>query len=147
MNILTELKNNKNLSNNEKMIADHILRYPDQVIQMNAKDLAKTCFVSVATIYRLCDKLNLSGFSELKVKISSSIHESLSASEDFDYDFPVKKFQTHYQIIQKLKEDYENTLTSTAHLFNLEVVRQVANALKKAEKIDIYTSAGNIYFA
>lgn len=147
MNILTDLKNNKNLSHNEQLIADYILHNPDQVIQMNAKELAKVCFVSIATIYRLCDKLNLSGFSELKVRISSSIHENMFESEDFDYDFPVKKYQTHYQIIHKLKEDYENTLASTANLFNLDVIRQVANALNKAKKIDIYTSAGNIYFA
>lgn len=147
MNIFAELKNNKKLSHNEQVIADYILKYPDQVIQMNTKELSKACFVSVATIYRLCDKLSLSGFSELKVKISSSIHENYLEAEGFDYDFPVKKNQTHYQIIQKLKEDYENTLNSTANLFNLDVVRQAANALKKAKKIDIYTSAGNIYFA
>jgi len=36
---------------------------------MSSKDLGKACFVSTATVYRLCDKLNLAGFSDLKIKL------------------------------------------------------------------------------
>ena len=37
-------------------------------LKMSSKDLGKECFVSTATVYRLCDKLGLSGFSDLKIK-------------------------------------------------------------------------------
>lgn len=147
INIFTQLKNKKDLSHNEQTIANYILKYPEQILKMNSSQLSKECFVSTATIYRLCDKLNLSGFSELKVKISSSLDDYLKTGEDFDFNFPVKQYQTHYEIIRKLKEDYEQTLTTTSQLFDLDEIRCIVQAMKKAKHIDIYTSAGNINFA
>ena len=147
MNILMKLKNSKVLSNNEKIIADYILEHPDRILKMTAKDLSTVCYVSTATIYRLCDKLELSRFADLKLKITSSLEEYLKSTENFDFNFPVKQFQTHYEIIHKLKEDYEQTLSSTANLFSLDQLKRVVSTMKKAQVIDVYTSAGNIYFA
>lgn len=147
MNIFVQLKNKKDLSHNETIIADYILKNPDKVLNMNTKQLSQECFVSSATIYRLCEKLGLSGLSELKVKISSSLSSYLKEESDFDFDFPIKQNQTHYEIIGKIKEDYEQTLNSTADLFGLDQLRFAVNAMKRAKQIDIYTSAGHIYFA
>ena len=147
MNIFIQLQNKQLLSHNEQIIAKYILEHPHEVLNMNSSQLAKVCFVSTATIYRLCDKFNLSGFSELKVKISSSLQDYLKSDDDFDFDFPVKEYQTHYEIIGKIQENYNQTLISTAHLFDLDQIRYVVHALKKAKVIDIYTSAGNVFFA
>lgn len=114
---------------------------------MSSKDLGKACFVSTATVYRLCDKLNLAGFSDLKIKITSSLNDYLKSNGDFNFDFLVNPYQTHYEIVHKIKEDYEQTLNLTANLFSLDQLRLIASAMKKAKVIDIYTSAGNINFA
>lgn len=147
MNLFINLKENKDLSKNERILADYILKHPEDVLKMSSKDLGKVCFVSTATVYRLCDKLGLSGFSDLKIKITSSLDDYRKSNENFNFDFPVNQFQTHYEIIQKIKEDYEQTLNLTANLFSLDQLRLIASAMKKAQIIDVYTSAGNINFA
>lgn len=147
MNLFINLKENKELSKNERILADYILKHPEDVLKMSSKDLGKECFVSIATVYRLCDKLGLSGFSDLKIKITSSLDDYRKSNEDFNFDFPVNQFQTHYEIIQKIKEDYEQTLNLTANLFSLDQLRLIASAMEKAQIIDVYTSAGNINFA
>lgn len=147
MDIFTLLKTKKNFTHNEQMIASFILEHPEQFLEMNTKQISQKCFVSPATIYRLCEKLNLSGLSELKVKISSSLHQYMNNSNEFDFDFPVKQNQTHYEIIHQLKKDYEETLLSTSQLFDLNQLRKSVHAMKKAQYIDVYTSAGNIHFA
>lgn len=147
MNLFINLKENKDLSKNERILADYILKHPEDVLKMSSKDLGKECFVSTATVYRLCDKLGLSGFSDLKIKITSSLDDYRKSNEDFNFDFPVNQFQTHYEIIQKIKEDYEQTLNLTANLFSLDQLRLIASAMEKAQIIDVYTSAGNINFA
>lgn len=134
-------------SKNERILADYILKHPEDVLKMSSKDLGKACFVSTATVYRLCDKLSLAGFSDLKIKITSSLNDYLKSDEDFNFDFPVNPYQTHYEIVHKIKEDYEQTLNLTANLFSLDQLRLIASAMKKAKVIDIYTSAGNINFA
>lgn len=146
INIFTKLQSNQKFSNSEQIIVNYILEYPMEVLEMNVKELSQKCFVSIATIYRLCEKLELSGFSELKVKISNSLH-SYQKNNEFNFDFPVKEYQTHYEIIEKIKEDYEKTLVFTANLFRLNQLKFVVHAMKKARYIDIYTSAGNIFFA
>lgn len=146
INIFTKLQSNQKFSNSEQIIVNYILEYPMEVLETNVKELSQKCFVSIATIYRLCEKLELSGFSELKVKISNSLH-SYQKNNEFNFDFPVKEYQTHYEIIEKIKEDYEKTLVFTANLFRLNQLKFVVHAMKKARYIDIYTSAGNIFFA
>ena len=69
MNLFINLKENKDLSKNERILANYILKHPEDVLKMSSKDLGKVCFVSTATVYRLCDKLGLLGFSDLKIKI------------------------------------------------------------------------------
>lgn len=147
MNLFINLKENKDLSKNERILADYILKHPEDVLKMSSKNFGKECFVSTATVYRLCDKLGLSGFSDLKIKITSSLDDYRKSNEDFNFDFPVNQFQTHYEIIQKIKEDYEQTLNLTANLFSLDQLRLIASAMEKAQIIDVYTSAGNINFA
>ena len=147
MNLFINLKENKDLSKNERILANYILKHPEDVLKMSSKYLGKVCFVSTATVYRLCDKLGLSGFSDLKIKITSSLDDYRKSNENFNFDFPVNQFQTHYEIIQKIKEDYEQTLNLTANLFSLDQLRLIASAMKKAQIIDVYTSAGNINFA
>lgn len=114
---------------------------------MNSKELSMKCAVSQATVYRLCDKLGISGFSELKIKISAYMDDYLKNNQEFDFNFPIKQFQTHYEIIGKIKEDYQKTINITADMFNLDELRLVITEMKKAKQVDIYTSASNIYFA
>ena len=147
MNIFTQLRNTKNLTNNEKQIVDFILDNPNAFLNMSSEQICKECFVSTTTLYRLCQKFNLSGLSDLKVKMSGSINSYLKENKDFDFNFPVKQNQSHYEILTKIREDYDQTLLSTFNLFNLEQLRLSVNAMKKAKQIDVYTSAGNIFFA
>lgn len=147
MNIFSQLKNMKNLTNNEKLIVNFILENPNKFLDINSSQICKECFVSTTTLYRLCQKLNLSGVSELKVKISGSINNYLNENMEFDFDFPIKQNQTHHDILTKIKEDYNQTLISTFNLFNLDQLRLSVNSMKRAKQIDVYTSAGNIFFA
>ena len=147
MNILNKLENNESLSHNEKILKEYILLHPNAVLEMDAKELALQCYVSISTIYRLCEKLGVNGYADFKVRVAGSIKEYCDKSSSFDYDFPIKESQTHHEILNSLKEDYEQTLNATYNFFDLEQLRKITSALKKAKHIDVYTSAGNIYFA
>ncbi len=147
MNIFTKLKYLTDLTDNEKEIVAYLLANPERFTKKSASEIAKECFVSMSSIYRLCNKLEMGGLSELKVQISASLSLYNQVDEDFDFDFPVRQYQTQYQMTQSLKEDYYQTINSTLNLIDLEELRKVVYGLKKAHQIDIYTSAGNIYFA
>lgn len=54
------------LSNSEREVLDYIRDHPEQVPKMSIQELAQASYVSAATIMRLCKKLNLNGFNDLK---------------------------------------------------------------------------------
>lgn len=147
MNIFTQLKTIENLTSNERSIIEFVLHHPDEFLQLKTKDICERCFVSTPTLYRLCEKLGLSGVSEFKVKVSYSIQNYLEDNLEFDFDFPIKPNQTHHQIMTGMMEDYKQTLLSTFNLFDLDQLLFSVNAMKRAKKIDVYTSAGNLHFA
>lgn len=147
MNIFSKLNMLTNLTSNEKILVSYIKDNPENFMKMSASELSEACFISTSTIYRLCQKLNLSGLSELKVHVSVSINEYLKEQSSFDYNYPFNQNETQYNITLKMKELYEQTLVSSLNLIDLEQLRLIANVLKKAQHIDFYTSAGNIYFA
>lgn len=147
MNIFSKLEQVVDLTDNEKILVQYMQNNTDEFIQMSAEDISKKCYISISTIYRLCRKLEVSGLSELKVHISASIENHLKEEKQFNYNYPFKQNETQYQITHKLKDVYEQTITSTINLLDLEQLRLVALKMNKAKYIDIYTSAGNIYFA
>ena len=146
MNIFHKLKTGQ-FSQVEQSIVDLILEDPSALTRMSPQQLSKKCYVSKSSLYRLCEKLGLQGYADLKAQVLASMDEYLMEGESFDYDFPIKENQTSYQIMQNLKETYHRTTDITESLMDYETLRQAALALKKAEHISLYTSSGNVYFA
>ncbi|MGG7078496.1 MurR/RpiR family transcriptional regulator [Clostridium sardiniense] len=147
MNIFSKLNKLTNLTENEKTLVSYMQNNPETFVKMSAVEISKACFISTSTIYRFCQKLDLSGLSELKVQVSVSINEFLKEKSSLNYNYPFKQNETQNQIVIKMKELYEQALVSSLNLIDLDQLRLISNVLKKAKHIDFYTSAGNLYFA
>lgn len=147
INMFVKLENIQNITESENKIVQYVLTHPDSVMSMSIKELAETCYVSTSAIYRLCDKLDVDGYNEFKVRLSHSLSEYVQKKETVDYNFPFKENQTQYQVLSSLKEYYEQTLLSTFDLFDMEEIRKVVSKMQKAKHITIYTSANNLFFA
>ena len=62
------------LSNSEIEVLKYIEKNKKEVLNMSVQELSKSIFISTATIIRLCKKIGLSGFSELKYKIREELN-------------------------------------------------------------------------
>ncbi|OCA97804.1 MurR/RpiR family transcriptional regulator [Clostridium beijerinckii] len=147
MNIFTKLNKLTSLTENEKILVIYMQDNPEAFVKLSALEISEACFISPSTIYRLCQKLDLSGLSELKLQVSSSINEYLKENSSIDYNYPFNQNETQNQVVLKMKDLYEQTLVSSSNLIDLEQLRLISNVLKNTQHIDFYTSAGNIYFA
>lgn len=142
MNIYTLLQTKTDFTTSEKMIAKYILENPEKVIHMSAQEISEACFVSVTSIYRLATKCGTSGLSDLKVKLSSSLSEYKKMDETFDFDYPIKKYQTHHEMIELLKEDYNQTVLETSHLFDLDTLQGIVQLMDSSHLAMIITFNG-----
>ena len=105
------------------------------------------CGVARATIYRLCDKLQVSGFSDLRFYINKDKEDWKKTNTAFDFNYPVTDGAAVQRIAENLYEDYAKTVMMTKNLLDVSVMRRAALEMERAKAIDIYTSAGNIHFA
>ncbi len=144
--IFEELKTTK-WTDSESEIARLIRSEPTAFLELSGKEIAARCHVSMATIYRVCDKLDVDGLADLKVRVSSGLDSYLKQNESFNYDFPVRPQEDGVRIVKSLVEDYEQTVLAVSNSLLMDQLREIVKLMKNAKVIDIYTSAGNIFFA
>lgn len=146
MNLIVKLKKLERLTTSEQALVDYILDYPGKVIHFSPKELAEHSFVSISTIYRLINKLDLDGLNDLKLALVNDLNEHMT-DQIIDIDYPISAEDNHYAMTKKLKTVYEQTLQSTIDINNVEMIDSTNLLLKKAKFIDVYASSANIYFA
>ena len=57
--ILEKLRERKRFTNSEKLIAEYVLKHPEQLYQLSVEELGKETYTSKATVIRLCKKLEV----------------------------------------------------------------------------------------
>ena len=77
MNIFSKIDNLVSLTENEKILVSYIKENPEAFVKMTSAEISEASFISNATIYRLCKKLDLAGLSELKILVSASVGDYL----------------------------------------------------------------------
>lgn len=146
MNILTKMRELPDLTNNEKTLANYIIANPKNTLQAKPKELAQAAFVSVATIYRLINKLGLNGIGELKIELASILSET-SETTEIDYDYPILESDTPFQIMTNLRQIYQSTIDETINYSDPAELVKIGAKLTQAEVIDVYAASANLFFA
>ena len=146
MDLFTKIKAMNSFTESEQTFIDFIFNHPYDVIQLNLQQLSKTSYVSISTIYRVMEKLEINGLNKLKLQISESLKNNENL-KNIDYNYPFQKTNTHYQILTQMLELYDQTLKNTINLIDLDVLLHTVQALKKANNIYIFPSIGNYFMA
>ena len=146
MDLFTKIKAMNSFTESEQTFIDFIFNHPYDVIQLNLQQLSKTSYVSISTIYRVMEKLEINGLNQLKLQISESLKNNENLKNIY-YNYPFQKTNTHYQILTQMLELYDQTLKNTINLIDLDVLLHTVQALKKANNIYIFPSIGNYFMA
>lgn len=146
MNLLKKLENLENVTPNERILIDAILKDPESFIAAKPKEIASLTYVSVPTIYRLINKLGLSGVNDLKLQLQDALRSETEIPVE-SIDFPISPTDTVNEILLHLKDVYTQTIEDTLSLSDQQVLVDVSALMKQAAFIDLYASAGNLFFA
>lgn len=130
MDLFTKIKSITSFTESEQIFIQYILDHPYDVIQLSLQQLTKTSYVSISTIYRVMEKLDINGLNQLKLQISESLKNNKD-SKDIDYNYPFQKTDTHHQIMTQMLSLYEQTLKNTFNLIDLDELLHIVQALKK----------------
>lgn len=113
------------LTQNELSIFRYIDAHKEDVIHMSIQELAAKNYTSTSTVLRLCRKLGLEGYSELKYMMKSSRSQT-PEKED--------KRRPEEEILQENFEIIENT----SRLLDMKSLDTVCNWLFSKRKIHLY---------
>ncbi len=137
--LLVQLREEQNFTNHEKDVAHYILGNMEKIAHMSAGDLSKASLTSKATVVRLAQKLGLSGYQELKLRLVAEINQSQRINQILARE-PITGNSSYDDIVRTLPGLYDKAITNTRLTLNKNDMIRIGNYLQAAECIDIYAT-------
>ncbi|MGB7998902.1 MAG: MurR/RpiR family transcriptional regulator [Anaerobacillus sp.] len=122
------------LKPSERKVAEYILHFPDEVINLSIQKLSQRANVSEATIIRLSRTLSYKGFQELKLRIAGDLatKQTNKSYQEISVDGTVESF------IANVSNNNIQSINDTISVLSKEEVGKAIRALSQARKIALY---------
>lgn len=145
--IIDQLFGKKKLTSSEKQIAAFIESNPRIVINLSLEELSEKCFVSQASIIRLCKKLGLKGFADFKIRLASELSNFALDNKEIQVDVPIPPDSDCHQIAEIFYNLSSQTLQTTFNSLDFNAIRRSARILAGADQIHIYGRGESLILA
>jgi len=143
MNILEQLKQIDNFSDAEQHIIHYLLSYPEEIINLSIKDLARVSHTSTSTVNRLVNKLdNNKGFSHFKAAFFSEINNIPQSGEDFT---SISEKDTAFSILGKVAAQQIETIQKTRQAMDHVTISRVFTILNNSPQIVFFGFDDNLH--
>lgn len=145
MDIERDLHEAAGFTPTEQQLARTILAMGERIQDHSIKELAACANASIASIHRLCKKLGLEGYKELKIELVRAATRRLHSPSQVDINFPFSKGDGAQAILSQMTSVYETTLHDTAGLLDTGALDRAAGFLARAQMVDIFTQSHNLH--
>ena len=131
------------LKPSERKVAEYIMANPHEIVSISIQKLAELSGVSEATIVRLCQRLNMKGFQDLKLRVAGDLASSqLSGGyEEIRMEGPLE------QLMQSISNNNKQSIDDTLTVLSAEEVRKAADALSHARRIAVFGMGASFIIA
>ncbi len=138
-NILEKIKEQKeSFRDSEEKVANYILARWQEVLHLPITELAERIGVSEATIVRMCKKLGLRGFQELKIALATekiqpikTVHQAVQERDDLE------------TILKKVFSANIRAMESTLNVISVKEIERAIDAILNARQLQIYGVGGS----
>lgn len=138
-NILEKIKEQKEgFRDSEEKVANYILARWQEVLHLPITELAERIGVSEATIVRMCKKLGLRGFQELKIALATekvqpikTVHQAVQEGDDLE------------TILKKVFSANIRAMESTLNVISVKEIERAIDAILNARQLQIYGVGGS----
>lgn len=122
------------LTPTEQRIASFVLKYPEKVVYMTAKELAAVCETVPSAVDRMSKAVGVDGFAKLKIAIASSICDN----KDTENNLPFSKDDTPETVFNKVFNSGINTLKNTQQMLDFSNLSVITEVISKANRVFIF---------
>ncbi|PKL25653.1 MAG: hypothetical protein CVV46_16150 [Spirochaetae bacterium HGW-Spirochaetae-2] len=120
----------------EQKLANYILENPSRVINMSITDLAQNADTSAAAIVRLCKKLDIRGYQELRLTIAKEIYTKRYSSHRVEQ--PSLNYDSEssiLDIVTNILDVVSDAVKNIDKLINRKNVEVAVNRIRKARSV------------
>lgn len=143
MNIIRQLEEQVAFSANEKQLAVYILRHKDSIAGMSIQKLAAETYTSTSTVLRLCRRLNLSGYKELKIRLAQEANHPETDST-VDPNLPFARTDSIGEIAAQMMKLTEQSLAQARGMLSVSDIRRACMILEKGRTRSVF-GTGDAY--
>lgn len=145
--MIEQLFGKKKLTSSEKQIIEFIDSNPRLVISLSLEELSEKCYVSQASIIRLCKKLGTKGFAEFKIRLASEINAFVHNNKDIHIDVPLSPDMAGKDIAETFFNLTSQSLQTAFHNLDYNALRRAALLLSRADMVHIYGRGESLILA
>lgn len=135
MTIIKRLNEKIGYTEGESVLADYILKNAEQVLNYSIRELSQQAYTSTSTIFRLCQKLGLSGYKEFVIKLSRDLESQYNNLAGIDVNFPFSRVDSDLLVAKKIAALSSETITQTHLLLTESMLNQAVDLIVQAESI------------
>lgn len=145
--IIEQLFGKKKFTESEQQIVSFIESNPRIVINLSLEELSEKCYVSQASIIRLCKKLNTKGFADFKIKLASELSTFALDDKEIHVDVPIPENADCKSIAETFFNLSTQTLKTTYNNLDFNALKRAARMLAKADLVHIYGRGESLILA
>lgn len=138
MTLIEQLKAKRDFSQGERVIADYILHHADQIAHMTISELAAASYSSKSAVVRLCRKVGLSGYRDLRVKLVTELERRRASLSNIDVDMPFTERESCATIMRSVAELQREALESCYGSVSPEAIDRLARTIAQAAHVITY---------
>ncbi|MEN8113927.1 MAG: MurR/RpiR family transcriptional regulator [Actinomycetota bacterium] len=122
------------LTGAERRVADYVAAEPDETISLSITDLAQRSSASEATVVRLCKKLQLRGYQDLRIALAQDVGDDRirEIHEDVELDDDAGT------VMSKVFAGAKRALDDTLAIANAEEMQKALDALSEVESLSFF---------
>ncbi|MGX6978375.1 MurR/RpiR family transcriptional regulator [Vagococcus elongatus] len=136
--LIEKLKDEKNLTPSERVIAEFVLDRDNDVINLSSEELGKLTYTSQATVTRFYQKIGSKSYREFVVDLNNELQELRRAENLIVDNNPIHDELELEDIIETLPNLYQKTAINTKLLLDRKVLQHVCEKIVQAKMVDVY---------
>lgn len=140
MAVLHALEHTQDFTETERSLAQYILAHPSEVAHGNITELAQRTYTSNATIIRLCRKLGLEGFRELRIELAADLEKRRGAQEIVDVNYPIEAREDAASIMAKISALTKEAVDDCYAAITPASLEAVANLIHRAQTVYLFAT-------
>jgi hypothetical protein len=147
MSVIDDLRVGRGFTATDRSIADYILKRPDEATRMTIGEIARATYTSNAAIVRLCRKVGLAGFRDLKIEVTADLERRRNGLAGIDADRPFTERESCATMIAAVAQLMKESIDTCYATISPASIEAIAHDIIRAPHVIIYAIGETLLIA